>query len=178
MLWFGPTSFFNLHGRFYLALHEDDIAHRVAQSEFVKNYFVVSQSTSLMSSGSLHSFNPTLAEVYRFDCMTKNILRAHGDQCKVVFSTGKDVKLQVRLAFLLGCNMIMSHGIGHEAAFASLKPMHSLFLHLELDRPMMEYFHAVSKAKQNRWIDFSDWLRDFKNLPTSSDMDEYIHYAR
>ena len=171
MLWFCPASFFNLHSRFYLALHEDEMARRVAQSEFVKNYFVVSQSTSLMSSGSLHS-----AEVYRFDCMTKNILRAHGDQCKVVFSTGKDVKLQVRLAFLLGCNMIMSHGIGHEAAFESLKPMHSLFLHLGLDRPMMEYFHAVSKAKQNRWIDFSAWLQE-EFLPTS-DMDEYIHYAR
>ena len=173
-------SFFKVRSGFYLALHDEDASNSLAKSEFARGYFVVTQSASLTSVGSLQTFSPSLAEVHRFDAMVQNLLRAHGQKFILVFSIGRHVQTQVRLAFLVGCNLIMSHGFGPDEAFAALKPMHLLFHNLELDVPMINHFQALCEAKRHQWIDFRDMLNDEDAGADSKtmDMEEYVHYAR
>ena len=176
---FCAMSFFKLHSGFYLALHEDDIAERIAKSEFNKGYVIVSPKASLVSSKS--TFNPSLAELYHFDAMTKSILRKNGEKCRLVFSTGKEEHAQIRLAVFLGCNMIMSHGFGYQEAFAALKPIHSLLQRLGLDESLMHFLRALNEAKLHQWIDFSNLpeVLYVKGASTETmDMEEYVHYAR
>ena len=176
---FCAMSFFKLHSGFYLALHEDDIAERIAKSEFNKGYVIVSPKASLVSSKS--TFNPSLAELYHFDAMTKSILRKNGEKCRLVFSTGKEEHAQIRLAVFLGCNMIMSHGFGYQEAFAALKPIHSLLQRLGLDESLMHFLRALNEAKLHQWIDFTERLEslDVRGVSTETmDMEEYVHYAR
>ena len=174
---FCPTSFFEIHDRLYLALHEESSAEQVAKGEFIQNHIVVSPSLNFVSIGSLRTFNPTLAEVHNFDCMVTNIIRAQNTRCHLVFSTGKDVRMQIRLAFLLASNMIMSHGCEYEEAFAALKPMHSLLNHLNSTAQMIDYF-ALKEAKLHKWIDFKDSLKLEEDSVSRIEMEEYVHYAR
>ena len=172
---FCSRSFFEIHSRLYLALLEESSAEQVAKGEFIHNYIVVSPSVDLVSIGSLRTFNPTLAEVHSFDCMVTNIIRAQSTRCNLVFSTGKEVRVQIRLAFLLASNMILSHGYGYEEAFAALKPMHSLLNRLNLTAQIIDYFRALKEAKLHKWIDFKDRLKVEEDSLSRIEMEEYVH---
>jgi hypothetical protein len=116
----------------------------------------------------------SLSDIFRFDDAMKKELSEGGSGFKLLVQIGSDLVAQARNSFLLGCHLIMSHGLGFEEAFLSLRPLHVL-----LDRFSNECSISVEKslrafccAKCLNWIDF--------RISANNDIqiDRFVHDVR
>lgn len=155
-------SFIHVHNRLYLALYDAKQAEIMAQHELKQNFLVVPIAS--LKACPIHgikedseSFNPSsLIEIFKFDEMACTLERKN-PQMKLVFCTGAGQSSQIRVAFLIGCHMIMSHGIGFEETHLAFKHFHVLF---ERFSPadggvsVQSCWRALSRAKCLNWVDF------------------------
>ncbi len=77
-----------------------------------------------------------LSDIYRFDDILRREIVNNTSGFKQIVNIGTDPVIQARNSFFLGCHLIMSHGLGFEEAFLSLRSLHELFecQVFELDR--------------------------------------------
>ena len=97
---------------------------------------------------------------------------------KIVFVAGTDHAHQVKVAFLLGCHMIMAKGWTADSAVAAFKPLRETIDAGGLDGSVQSCWRALAWARRKGWIDFRETfdcgLDEFEGIQ----MDEYLHYAR
>ena len=109
--------------------------------------------------------------------MVAKLSNIHTSQ-KLVFCDGKDLQSQVQLAFLLGCHLIMTHGLGFEEAYLAFRPLSTLFERTSTDEISVEKsMRAFCCAKCLNWIDFGQQI-DISSIDHPLCMDELDHYAR
>ncbi len=116
----------------------------------------------------------SLSDIFRFDDTMRKVLSNGGSRFKLVVNIGSDLVTQARNSFLLGCHLIMSHGLGFEEAFLSLRPLHKLFDQLSNDCAISveKSLRAFCCAKCLNWIDF--------RISASNDIqiDRFVHDTR
>ena len=125
-----------------------------------------------------NSFQPSsLSEIFRFNAMVAKISKLDAG-LKLVFCAGPFVQSQVQLAFLLGCHMIMTHGLGFEEAYLAFRPLYGLFEQTSSEEMSVEKsMRAFCCAKCLNWIDFGQHI-DGSRADHPICMDESDHYAR
>ena len=70
-----------------------------------------------------------LSAILRFDEMVRSDLR--NQTChSLIFQGGENEKNQTQLSFLLGCHLIMTHGLGFEETYIAFSPLHELYQRL------------------------------------------------
>lgn len=119
--------------------------------------------------------NSYLSAIFHFDAMVKRILNQHLLH-KIIFCAGKDLEYQIELSILLGCHLIMTHGLGFEETFLAFRPLNSFFKQTSfLDISLENILRAFCCAKCLNWIDFGQ-KKDEQNHPIC--MEEFDRDAR
>jgi hypothetical protein len=157
----------------------------MAQHSLKAKYIVVPMTAMCRytQEGNLaRSFTPSsLIELYKFDVMANQIERQNADQ-KLVLAAGRNIQVQSRAIFLIGCHMIMSHGLNAESTYSIFKHVKELFTRNESGLVnLLDCWCAVDSAKSNGWIDFKerfDMESEEKPDNETIDMDQFIHYSR
>ena len=113
----------------------------------------------------------SLSEVYRFNLTATEQMTRCLDS-KTVFTIGNEVEQGL---FLIGCYLIMNHGLGFEETYLSFKPFHE---HLRRYAPTCgesfeTWLRSFCCAKCLGWI-------DFRVLPQASPfhIDQFVHDDR
>ena len=99
----------------------------------------------------------SLSEIFKYNTVLSKLARGNPNNNFVIF-TGPEPTMQVKLAFLVGCHLILEHGLGFEATYLALRPLHLLF-----DRNSVNQAMSVKAAL--RAFCCSKCLIDFKNTP-------------
>ena len=181
-------SFLFVHNRLYLALFDGEQAEIVSKNILTLNYFVVPLSISTVSNTCSKSFEahtpfdpPSLRDIFEFDQIASSLERKY-PRTKLVFQTGSDRDVQIKMAFLIGCHMIMSHGLELDETIQCFRGMHSLF---ESKTPnsseivsVLSCWHAFYCAKCLNWMGLDRFLADTTQDDHCIHIEEYLHYAR
>ena len=172
------TSFISIHSRLYLALYTEEQADRIAQHEINSHFLIVPLLPSPSSQDAEQNvISSSLEDIYKFDQMCQTVMRQN-EGLKIVLCTGCDQSHQLKITFLLGCHMTMSHGLSSNEVLDHFKRLQEMFDADGQDGSMQSSWRAVSWAKQMGWIDFKETFdRGLDNLNVIQ-MDEYLHYAR
>jgi hypothetical protein len=159
------SSFMHIHNRLYVALFDEKQADIIAKSALQTSYRII--SSSITGTGEVSEqandesierrfLPPNLEDVFFFDQAASAIERKD-PKLKLVFQTGTHLTTQMRLTYLLGCHMILSHGVGFEEAYLAFRPLHYL---VDLDAgdasiSIRSCWRAMCCAKVHGWIDYS-----------------------
>ena len=178
-----------LHGELYIALcgkdQTKDIVEKdlkcgmVVQFDSISrvNFYEESERGSLSTDRNSGFWPIGLSEIFHFNTMITKTSKLHASY-KLVLCAGSDVQAQVQLAFLLGCHMIMTHGLGFEEAYLAFRPLFTLFESILSDEMSVEKsLRAFCCAKCLNWIDFGQHI-DKSQSDHPICMDEFDHYAR
>jgi hypothetical protein len=176
-----------LHNELYIALCGMEMAN-VLVEKGLKSAMVIQFSPSMLAQGNaarddefvckVKNFEPSgLSEIFRFNAMVANLSKLHPG-LKLVFCAEQDVQSQVQLAFLIGCHMIMTHGLGFEEAYLAFRPLYKLFERTSSDEMSVEKsMRAFCCAKCLNWIDYGQHIdSSIPDHPIC--MDESDHYSR
>ena len=174
-----------VHNRLYLALLGEKQAEIVARNILTLNYLVVPLSVSdvadIQSTKDNETFEPPcLGDIFKFDEMASALERKH-PRMKLVFHTGPNQTTQIGMAFLMGCHLIMSHGVGFEETFLTFRNFHSiseLKANGSADISITSCWRAFCCAKCLAWIEFNKVVCDSVHDDKCIHIDEYMHYAR
>jgi hypothetical protein len=185
-------SFLLVHNRLYLALLGEKQAEIVSRNILTMNYLVVPLSVADVADISSSSSDkeiyaneevfepPSLGNIFKFDEMASALERKH-PRMKLVFQTGPVPSTQIKMAFLMGCHMIMTHGIGFEETNLAFRNFRSLFgfeSHESADITIASCWRAFCCAKSLAWIEFNKVVCDYTHDDPCIHIDEYMHYAR
>ena len=122
-------SFFPVTRDLYLALFDADQAKRMAQHSLKVKYIVVPMAAMCRCTKEddlANTFTPSsLIEIYKFDAMANQIKRQNSGQ-KLIFASGRNVSVQRRATFLIGCHVIMSHGLDADTTFSMLENINAV----------------------------------------------------
>ena len=177
------SSFFHVHNQLYLALYDVKQAERMAHHSLKLKYVVVpicssaSNSSETWVNDTTDGFIPaSLIELYKFDEMANQIARRNADH-KLVFSAGRNLQVQMRAAFLIGCHMVMSHGFDADKVFQIFKSFEEFFGCSQVG--ILDCWRALHRAKSAGWVDFQERF-DFDSCDetVAINMEEFIHYSR
>ena len=179
------SSFLNIHNRLYLALLDEKQSEAVARNVLQKCYLVVTldmvniRKLDEHDTPELETFDPQgLGDIFRFDEMA-NALARKDSKLKLVFQTGADQRVQRSLTFLLGCHMILSHGVGFEEAYLAFRQLHHLVeFDAENSVTIRSCWRAFCCAKVHGWVDFNPVLGPSPYDADCMHIEEYLHYAR
>jgi hypothetical protein len=173
------TSFVNIHSRLYLALYTEEQTERIAQHELICHFLIVPllPSPSSMQIEEQNIISSSLEEIYKFDQMCHAVMRQN-ENTKIVFCTGCDQGHQFKITFLLGCHMIMSHGLSSERVLTQFRSLKEMFDADGEDGSMQSSWRAISWAKEMGWIDFRETFERGLDKMNVIQMDEYLHYSR
>jgi hypothetical protein len=131
-------------------------------------------------------FHPAfLGDILKFNA-TVGSLERKKPRMKLVFQAGRDRSIQAQMTFLLGCHMIMSHGVGFEETFLAFQTLYrdSTFNHFgqsgmsEVCQSIKSCWRAMCYAKCLSWVDSNSFVNTNDGEDASSiQIDEYLHYA-
>ncbi len=183
------NSFIRVHKRLYLALFEPDQASVMAQHELKQNFIIVPYSAEEGDAAA----NPTsLIAIYNYDCTARAVAR-QSPGIKLVFCAGAEPAPQARAAFLLGCHLIMSHGLSFDRTYLAFQRFHDAFDAVPLAAPdaagmsrggggalgVPSCWAALACAKGLGWIDFGRVFARGADVPPSFiSIEDYVHFAR
>ena len=183
----GSTDMLHIHNNLYIALSDMDILHGLPELKDGKFMLIPFncvrryQHEMVNNLQEIELFQPCyLSAIYCFDEKVKNISSKKCERCKLVFcATSSDAKSRVKLAFLLGCHMIMTHGIGFEETHLSIRKIWNKFDDAKLlDFSVGNALRAFCSAKCLNWIEFSKHSKNPDETHQTIDMEEFDHYAR
>ena len=110
--------------------------------------------------------------------MASQIERRNPDR-KIVYSAGSDGVVQAKVAFLLGCHLIMSKALDTNHVLQVFKGVEGL---MPSDGRgligILDCWRAVERARSDCWIDFQERFDMDRNDSRTIDMEELIHYSR
>jgi hypothetical protein len=100
-----------------------------------------------------------------------------GSKIKII-CTGVDPVQQVASAFLLGCYLILSTGLGFEEACLAFRPLSETIDRCIGNVVFKNSLRALCCAKCLNWIDFRRDSESETMLHQQIEIDEFIHYSR
>jgi hypothetical protein len=109
--------------------------------------------------------------------MSQSAIRQNAGM-KVVLYTGPGNAHQLKIIFLLGCHMIMTHGWSCDDALTAFKPLTDLVHSACPDGSVESSWRALYWAKMRNWINFKETFDLGLDNHDGIQMDEYLHYAR
>ena len=173
------SSFFHIHDRSYFVRFEGKRAERMAHHILNRKHLIISTQPYLNNYDSEQSVTPaSLIEIYKFDERVKQLERRNDDKI-LVFSAGGSVESQCRVAFLIGCHLIMSKSLDANAVyhiFERLDEVWSPKIHQKFS--IMDCWQALHHAKSLAWLDFSEQIVPDSDEGSAINMEEFIHYSR
>ena len=161
-------SFFRVYDNLYMAFFHGDQAKVLARHELKSNFLVVPilmedqyrlcEGGSSSSNMEHNAFSPSsLTEIFKFDEMACALER-NNTKTRLVFCTGGSHASQARLAFLVGCHMMMSHGTTLDDTIQYFRNLHGLFHQFASTNggnvSVQSCWRALSSARSLHWIDF------------------------
>jgi hypothetical protein len=177
----------HIHNNFFVAPCDVTRASDLQENSSVASFLipVLQDVVAAESDASLRcldsdGFTPSsLSAISRFDEKMKNIEAAH-PHSNLVFCTSTQDRYQIRLAFLLGCHLILEQGLGFEETYLAFRPLEKILPDEPSHKISMQIaLRAFCCAKCMGWIDFShDCAEGQKHSERVICMDEYDHYAR
>ena len=189
------SSFMQIHRHIYLALYDQAEAKKIAMDELIQNYLIIplhqSRDWETTSSYEIKEtddanaiFVPsTLAQIYKFDQMIRDVSRKHPG-VKLVFCTGIKRLVQLKIAFLLGCHLLMTHCVYLEGVFIAFDPMSDVLdgscsgTDLQGDDMVQCGWRSLAQARQMEWLNFWEVFDRGDNSECSIMIEEFVHYAR
>ena len=174
------ASFARIANHLYLALFDSEQADRMAHHSLKSNYIIVPMTSICKHTKErgIDGLAPSsLIELYKFDAVANRIARQNEAQ-KLVFATGRSPQEQKRSVFLIGCHLIMSHGLDTELTITAFKTFKDHFLYTSNGQiSIHDCWYALERAKSTGWIDFQERFQvEGPDAPTL-DMEEFIHYS-
>ena len=185
------NSFVYIHNRIYLTLNDEKFSLSVIKSVSDLNFTIVNPHQSNIADMVQENRNtiavpselpfvvPSLKDISLFNCKVSDLERVNAAM-KTVFQAGSDPTSQATLAFLLGCHMMLSHGLGFEETYLAVSRIPSIKEPQGCEDSCMSVrscLRAFCRAKCHSWIRFTD--PDEACEDTSSiHIDEHLHYAR
>ena len=169
-------SLLHVHDRVYLIRLEGTRAERVAQLALSKRQITIMASSNFTE---LACSSPpcSLTEIYRFNEMVKQLERRSEDQ-RLVFSAGTDKTMQRRVAFLLGCHLIMSKSLDAQDVIRILHGFDEIREHSNQEETgVTDCWRALHQAKSLLWLSFRERFGQYAS-DTSLDIEELIHYSK
>jgi hypothetical protein len=169
----------------FLVLQEEEKADQLAQHVFCTKYVIVpfmssDSSSEITDSSVLEGFEPSsLTEIYNFDKVANQVARQHLDH-KLVFSTSSKARARSRVVFLLGCHLILSHGMTYFDVCKSFSDIQWVFSQLppasdENQPSVQSCWSCIACTTRLGWLDFQGLVhRDEGGI----DMEEYMHYSK
>ena len=173
-------SLLHVHDRVYLIRLEGTCAERVAQHALNYRQLTILASSNFteLACSSTRSCAPcSLTEIYKFDEMVKQLERRSEDQM-LVFSAGTDKTMQRRVAFLLGCHLIMSKSLDTQHVIRIFHGFDDILEHSNQEEAAVtDCWRALHQAKSLLWLSFRERFGQYAS-DTSLDMEELIHYSK
>lgn len=145
----------NLHSRIHVMLEADDAVGAADDKFFVDSSHAWEEIEKLQVKATAARTFPTLNSIYLFDDMAKTIENTHKD-IKLFFVVKDDVDDKIIISFLIGCHLVMSHGLGFEETYLSFKPWHNTFDQYMSHQgiSLKHLLRSFCCAKCLDWIDF------------------------
>jgi SUMO ligase MMS21 Smc5/6 complex component len=111
--------------------------------------------------------------------MVNQVSRRNFDS-RLVFAATRSKSIQRKVAFLLGCHLIMSHDIGVDEVIESFIGVSEIVQEVdETQVGLLDSWFAVHRAKSISWLNFGETFdSEAESNPVTINIEEYIHYAR
>ena len=177
------TSFLCAHPRLYIAFYDERQAQKMAHHSLKVKYIMVPMASALKDDSDIRTQNQSivpssLIDIYDFNEMANQIARKNGDH-RLVFSAGSNVKIQIKVVFLIGCHMILSQGLDADQIFAIFRSFEELFVDLKCSQVnILDCWRALHRSTCAGWIDFRERFGYECDRDQTIDMEEFIHYSR
>ena len=177
------SSFFRAHPRLYVALYHEREAARMAQHSLKFKYIIVPMASALRDDDDIgiqkkYIVPSSLIDIYQFDKITNQIARRNADH-KLVFSAGCSVEGQIKVVFLIGCHMIMSHSLNAGQTYDVFRRFEEFFFHLDGGQVnVYDCWRALHRSTCLGWTDFRERFDTECDKDQAIDMEEFIHYSR
>jgi hypothetical protein len=182
-------SMISIHNRLLLASLDGQITSAVFAKLSSLNYAfiplhqtVVNETLHRDSIGSAQDkfLDLRLEDIYEFDQLACAVEATHPTK-RIVVHTGSDDSSQATIAFLMGCHMMLSHGLGFEETYLSFRRLHSIMDPQSRNGPLISVkscLRAFCRAKCFEWLTFQKPFETIPGKPGSIHIDEYLHCAR
>jgi hypothetical protein len=119
---------------------------------------------------------PSVEDIFRFDQMAC-ALEARNPTHKIVFQSRLDQHSQAILVFLMGCHMMLSHGLGFEETYLAFGCLHRI-MDPGPQISVKSCLRAFCRAKCSNWITFKGPMTASPGDNHSIHIEKYLHYAR
>ena len=174
-------SFFHVHGQVYFVRYVGRHAERMAQHVLNKKHIIISLPLKFQIAADTDEqalVPSSLVEIYKFDQMVRQLERRNKDDV-LVFSAGTNTNVQRRVAFLLGCQLIMSKALDAYEVNQIFNDFGGILGQSQDERSSaMNCWQALHQAKALAWVDFNEQFESHTDHTTTIDMEELIHYSR
>ena len=183
-------SFVYIHNRIHMALFDEKVTPTVSGSFSELNFkFVpmlqtvadIIQRRSITFSDKFLFKAPSLEDIFRFNELAMD-LQQRSPTTKIVFQAGSDQFSQATFAFLVGCHLMLSHGLGFEETYLAVSRIPGAIEPRGQDLPSISVrgcLRAFCRAKCHNWICFTESEASQPSEDVSSiHVEEYLHYAR
>jgi hypothetical protein len=123
---------------------------------------------------------PSVEDIFRFDQMAC-ALETKNPTHKIVFQTKLDQHSQATHTFLMGCHMILSHGLGFEETFLAFRRLHSIMDPHPHNTPQISVkscLRAFCRVKCSNWIIFKGPMAASPECSNSIHVEKYLLCAR
>jgi hypothetical protein len=183
------SSMISIHNRLLLASLDGQISPAVFAKLSSLNYaFIPLRQTTVTaiiqrnSQEILHDsfLDLRLEDIYEFDRIACAVEATYPTK-RIVVPTGSDSSSRATIAFLMGCHMMLSHGLGFEETYLAFRRLHSIMDPQSSNGPQITVkscLRAFCRAKCFQWITFQDPSENSPDTQGSIQIDEYLHYAR
>ena len=175
------SFFFHVYDRAYLVPFVGKHADRLVQQVLNKKYLIIPMDSKIKECAvaAEQTFVPnSLIEIYKFDEMVRHFERRNSQHI-LVFSTGSSKEVQGRVAFLIGCTLIMSKSLDVcEVRRIFQKIGGFLRQSSRHQESIMDCWQALYQAKSLVWLDFREQLVPDSDEESTINIEELIHYSR
>jgi hypothetical protein len=147
-----------LHSKIYITSQDDPPEEKLKDRVYVQFTHILDRIENLRQKNAVshtRAMFPTLSGIYLFDSMAKS-LEQENRGLKLDFVVKNKIEEQINISLLLGCHLVMSHGLGFEETYLSFKPWHHLLeQHLSAHEISVKHLlRCFCCAKYLDWIDF------------------------
>ena len=165
------TGLVQAYDHLFLALYEETQAKKMARHTLKSKFVVVPCFHSVETNGCGQFVPSPLQEIHRFDELANQATRQNAG-LRLVFCAGLNPVIQARVAFLLGCHMVISLEMDPGAVYAIFR------IEGCIGEGLLAAWSALQCAKTMGWINFQDHFQLDDVDDETIQMDEYLHYSR
>ena len=184
------ASFISITKRLYVACLDERHCRLMSRNVLNKNFLVVPLSafkgwlnaeSNEPDQDCTEFVSPCLEDVFKFHESVCSLERKNPRK-KLVFQAGENQSVQTITGFLLGCHLLITHGIEYDRLCLTFRDFHDMFGDIGCDFADSISIHscwrALWRAKCLKWIEFEKMTHTDPEKDYCIHIDEYIHYAR